>query len=162
MELLLKILTVLFWSAIKYIVGISFAIGFGFNQIEILLYTVLGGMMGVVVYLYLWEFILHTYYKYFPKKIKPIKFTKWKRRLVVFIRKYEVWGVALLTPIILTPPVGTILASTIETNKWRIKLIMFFSFCFWTLLILGLKLLYRIDFVKIMDHFESTMNELFF
>ncbi len=153
MELLLKILTVLFWSAIKYIVGISFAIGFGFNQIEILLYTVLGGMMGVVVYLYLWEFILHTYYKYFPKKIKPIKFTKWKRRLVVFIRKYEVWGVALLTPIILTPPVGTILASTIETNKWRIKLIMFFSFCFWTLLILGLKLLYRIDFVKIMDHF---------
>lgn len=162
MELLLKILTVLFWSAIKYIVGISFAIGFGFNQIEILLYTVLGGMMGVVVYLYLWEFILHTYYKYFPKKIKPIKFSKWKRRLVVFIRKYEVWGVALLTPIILTPPVGTILASTIETNKWRIKLIMFFSFCFWTLLILGLKLLYRIDFVKIMDHFESTMNELFF
>lgn len=162
MELLLKILTVLFWSAIKYIVGISFAIGFGFNQIEILLYTVLGGMMGVVVYLYLWEFILHTYYKYFPKKIKPIKFTKWKRRLVVFIRKYEVWGVALLTPIILTPPVGTILASAIETNKWRIKLIMFFSFCFWTLLILGLKLLYRIDFVKIMDHFESTMNELFF
>ncbi len=162
MELLLKILTVLFWSAIKYIVGISFAIGFGFNQIEILLYTVLGGMMGVVVYLYLWEFILHTYYKYFPKKIKPIKFTKWKRRLVVFIRKYEVWGVALLTPIILTPPVGTILASTIETNKWRIKLIMFFSFCFWTLLILGLKLLYRIDFVKIMDQFESKMNELFF
>ncbi len=162
MELLLKILTVLFWSAIKYIVGISFAIGFGFNQIEILLYTVLGGMMGVVVYLYLWEFILHTYYKYFPKKIKPIKFSKWKRRLVVFIRKYEVWGVALLTPIILTPPVGTILASAIETNKWRIKLIMFFSFCFWTLLILGLKLLYRIDFVKIMDHFESTMNELFF
>lgn len=162
MELLLKILTVLFWSALKYIVGISFAIGFGFNQIEILLYTVLGGMMGVVVYLYLWEFILHTYYKYFPKKIKPIKFSKWKRRLVVFIRKYEVWGVALLTPIILTPPVGTILASTIETNKWRIKLIMFFSFCFWTLLILGLKLLYRIDFVKIMDQFESKMNELFF
>ncbi len=162
MELLLKILTVLFWSALKYIVGISFAIGFGFNQIEILLYTVLGGMMGVVVYLYLWEFILHTYYKYFPKKIKPIKFTKWKRRLVVFIRKYEVWGVALLTPIILTPPVGTILASTIETNKWRIKLIMFFSFCFWTLLILGLKLLYKVDFVKIMDQFESKMNELFF
>lgn len=150
MELLLKIITVVLWSAVKYIVGISFAIGFGFNQIEILIYTVGGGMLGVVVYLYLWEFILSVYHRFFPKKDKPIKFSKNKRRLVKFIKKYEVWGIALLTPVILTPPIGTILASTIEHNKWRIKLIMFASFCFWTLLILGLKLLFKIDFEKVL------------
>ncbi|OYU94589.1 MAG: hypothetical protein CFE21_15030 [Bacteroidetes bacterium B1(2017)] len=150
MEVVLKIITVVLWSAVKYFIGIGFAIGFGFNQIEILIYTVGGGMLGVVVYLYLWEFILKIYHRFFPKKIKPIKFSKNKRRLVKFIKKYEVWGIALLTPVILTPPIGTILATTIEHNKWRIKLIMFASFCFWTLLILGLKLVFKIDFEKVL------------
>lgn len=149
MELILKILTVIFWSAVKYLIGISFAIGFGFNQIEILLFTVGGGMIGVVVYLYLWDFILKIYRKFVPHKNKPIKFSPFKRKLVVFIRRYEVWGIALLTPILFTPPIGTVLASTIEHNKWRIKLIMFASFSFWTLLILGLKLLFKIDIEKI-------------
>jgi hypothetical protein len=146
MEVLLKMLTVILWSAVKYIVGIGFAIGFGYNLIETLLLTVGGGMLGVVVYLYLWTFILGIYHRYFPKKVKPIKFSKNKRRLVTIIKKYEVWGIAFLTPMILTPPLGTILASTIEPNKWRIKLIMFISFCFWTLVILGAKLLFQYDF----------------
>jgi len=151
MEVLLKMLTVILWSAVKYIVGISFAIGFEFNPIEILALTVGGGMLGVVVYLYLWTFILRIYHHYFPKKIKPVKFSKSKRRLVTIIKKYEVWGIAFLTPMILTPPIGTILAATIEHNKWRIKLIMFTSFCFWTLLVLGVKLLFQYDFEKLLN-----------
>lgn len=149
-ELLLKILTVLFWSAVKFIVGVGVAIALGFNQIEILIICVSGGMLGVVVYLYLWEQLLKLYRRFRPKKHRPIKFSKFKRRLVIFIRKYEVWGIALLTPIILTPPIGTILAASIEHNKWRIKFIMFASFCTWTLIILGLKLLFRIDFEKLL------------
>lgn len=148
MEFIIKVLTVMFWSAIKYFVGVGVAIGFGFNQIEILITTVGGGMLGVVFYLYLYTFLLHAYRKRFPKKLKPVKFTKFKRRLVVFIKKYEVWGIAFLTPILLTPPVGTILAASIEHNKWRIKLIMFGSFCLWTLLILGFKLLFHYDVEK--------------
>lgn len=143
MELILKILTVVLWSAVKYIVGISFAIGFGFNPLHTLLLTVGGGMIGVVVYLYLWDLILRIIYRFRPKKNKPIKFTPLKRRLVKFIKKYEVWGIAFLTPII-TPPVGTILASSIEHNKWRIKLLMFLSFTFWTVIFLVFKILYNI------------------
>jgi hypothetical protein len=69
-----------------------------------------------------------------------------KRKLVRFIKKYEVWGIAFLTPIILTPPIGTVLASSIEHNKWRIKLLMFMSFTFWTLLVLALKFIFKLDF----------------
>jgi uncharacterized membrane protein len=146
MELILKILTVVLWSAVKYIVGISFAIGFGFNTLNTLLLTIGGGMLGVVVYLYLWDLILRIIYRFRPKKNKPIKFTPMKRKLVRFIKKYEVWGIAFLTPIILTPPIGTVLASSIEHNKWRIKLLMFMSFTFWTLLVLALKFIFKLDF----------------
>jgi hypothetical protein len=145
MEIILKMLTVMLWSAVKYIVGISFAIGFGFSPIEILILTIGGGMLGVLVYLYLWALILSIFYRFFPKKPKPIKFKFLTRKLVVFIRKYEVWGIAFLTPLLLTPPLGTILAASIEPNKWRIKMIMLLSFSFWTILILALKYLFKIE-----------------
>ncbi|MCE2740723.1 MAG: hypothetical protein LW669_04465 [Sphingobacteriales bacterium] len=145
MEVLLKMVTVILWSAVKYIVGISFAIGFGFNPIETIVLTIGGGMLGVLVYLYAWALLLSVFYRFFPKKPKPVKFKLLTRKLVLFIRKYEVWGIAFLTPLLLTPPLGTILAASIEPNKWRIKMIMFLSFSFWTILILALKYLFHIE-----------------
>jgi hypothetical protein len=110
-----------------------------------MLLTIGGGMLGVLVYLYLWTLILKIYYRFFPKKPKPIKFKLLTRKLVLFIRRYEVWGIAFLTPLLLTPPLGTILAASIEPNKWRIKLIMLLSFSFWTIIILALKYLFQIE-----------------
>lgn len=145
MEEIIKMASVMIWCAVKYIVGFGLAVGFGFNPIEIIFLTIGGGMLGVLVYLYLWAVILKIYYKFFPKKPKPIKFKFLTRKLVLFIRKYEVWGIAFLTPLLLTPPLGTILAASIEPNKWRIKVIMLISFSFWSLLLLGLKLIFNIN-----------------
>jgi hypothetical protein len=150
MEYFLKVLTVLLWSSFKFVVGVSTGILFGFNQFEILVISISGGMLGVVVYLYLWELILKIYHKFYPKKNKPIKFSKFKRKLVVFIRKYEVYGIAFLTPVLFSMPIGTILAASIEHNKWRIKLIMFGALCFWALVIIGIKLLFKVDPEKVL------------
>lgn len=150
MEYFLKVLTVLLWSGFKFVVGVSTAILLGFNQFEILLICVSGGMLGVIVYLYLWDLILKIYHKFYPKKVKPIKFSKFKRKLVIFIRKYEVYGIAFLTPVLFSMPIGTILAASIEHNKWRIKLIMFGALCFWALVIIGIKLLFKVDPEKVL------------
>ncbi|MFN4084117.1 MAG: hypothetical protein ACK4K9_10845 [Bacteroidia bacterium] len=144
-EYLIKVIIVLLWSAFKFVVGFSTAVVFGFNQLEIVIITVSGAMLGVTVYLYLWDLLLNIYHKFFPKKQKPVKFSKLKRKLVVIIRKYEVWGIAFLSPILLSMPVGTILASTIEHNKWRIKFIMFSAVCFWVVVLIGIKVLFKID-----------------
>ena len=150
MEAFLKILSVVLLCSFKFLFGIGLAFGSGFNQIEILIYCVGGGMLGVVFTLYARDAVLIIYHKYYPKKVKPIKITAFKRKLVKFIRKYEVWGIAIISPII-TVPVGTILAAAIEHDKWRIKFIMFCSLSFWTLAILGVKLLLKVDFLKILD-----------
>lgn len=148
MDYFLKIITVVLWSAFKFLVGFSTAVLFKFNQLEILLTTVGGGMLGVFIYLYLWDALYYLYRKAFPKKNKPVKFNKFKRKLVVFIRKYEVWGIALLTPIFLSMPIGTLLATSIEHNKWRIKFIMLASLCFWAVVLIGVKVLFKIDASK--------------
>ncbi len=152
MELFIKIISVVLLCSFKFLFGIGLAMGSGFNQIEILIFCVGGGMLGVIFTLYARDFTLKIYHKYFPRKPKPVKFSKFKRRLVTFIRKYEVWGIAIITPII-TVPVGTVLAAAIEHDKWRIKFIMLCSLCFWTLAILGVKLLLKVDFVRILESF---------
>lgn len=135
-ELLLKYIGVALTCAFKYIFGVSGAVIAGFNFAETMICTVGGGMLGVVVYLYLWDVIIMVYHKIRPPKPKQFKpIGKHRRRLLKIIIKYEMAGVAFLTPILLSVPIGTIIAASIEDNKWRIKLYMFISFSAYSILI---------------------------
>jgi hypothetical protein len=150
-ELILKYVAVILTSSVKYLFGVFAAIGANLNFIETLLCTVGGGMLGVVVYLYLWEGILFVYHKINPPKPKEFKpVGKHRRKLLKFIIKYEIVGIVILTPLLLSVPVGTILAAAFEENKWKIKRYMFFSFLGWTLLTYGL---YAMLGVKLTDLF---------
>jgi hypothetical protein len=143
-EWLVKICWVVVLSAIKFLGGFLLALGYGFNPLFTFFCTVGGGMLGVIFYLYLWQFILNLKNKFFPSKLKPFKFKKSSRLMVKIIRKYEVYGIALLSPII-SIPLGTILAAAIEENKWRIKIIMLGSFSLWVSVLIGLQILFGID-----------------
>ncbi|MBI1185169.1 hypothetical protein GC194_12915 [bacterium] len=126
-----NILIVMALSTTKYMAGVAVAIvnlGKGWGPLTFFLATVGGGMIGVVAYDLLLMEIL-----YFIKKkrgIDPTKFrvNKRMRRLVRFRNKFGLTGIALLTPIILQVPVGTILAGTIEQNSKKVFLYMFLSF----------------------------------
>ncbi len=141
---LIKICWVIILSAIKFLGGFLLALGYGFNPFFTFVCTVGGGMVGVVFYLYLWHFIVIIKNKYFPAQPKALKFKTSTRIMVKIIRKYEVYGIALLTPII-SIPLGTVLAAAIEKNKWRIKIIMFISFSIWVAVLIGLQKLFGID-----------------
>jgi hypothetical protein len=139
-EQLAKYIGVSLTSAVKYLFGVLGALTAGLNFVETLLCTMIGGMAGVFIYLYLWDLIMLVYRKFVPKKPKQggIKINNTKRWIVKIILKYELYGIALLTPLLLSVPIGTLLAATIEPNKWRVKRFMFFSFLGWTLLIYGI------------------------
>jgi hypothetical protein len=129
-----KIITVAFFSAFKFIVGFGLAVSYQFNFFEFFISIVGGGMLGTFLYLYVWQFISILYRKIVPKKPSTIKFSKRTRWVVKIIKKYELYGVAFLSPLILTLPIGCLIANQIETNKWRIKLFMFVSLSAWTVL----------------------------
>jgi predicted neutral ceramidase superfamily lipid hydrolase len=65
-------------------------------------------------------------------------FTKRNRRLVSIFRKYGLLGIAFLTPVILSIPIGTIVANSFEPNKRKIFLFMFISILFWSTLMVSL------------------------
>jgi hypothetical protein len=140
MEIWLKIVTVTLWSSFKFIVGVLTGMGLGLSFLELLISTLGGGVLGVLIYLYLWEWILKTWRKFYPKKLYTggIIINNRKRFLVKIIKRYEVYGIAFLTPILLSVPVGTLMAASIEHNKFRIVFYMFLSFSFWFALAYGL------------------------
>ena len=151
-EYILKVAVVILWSAFKYVFGFITALISGFGFIETLVYNVSGGMIGVIIYLYLWDFILHLKRKYFPPKpITGIKMSKMRRLLVKVIKRYELIGVVILTPIILTVPIGMILALSLEHNKWKIKRMMLFSFTGWTLVMYSFYSLFGVKLIRMFD-----------
>jgi hypothetical protein len=132
---IVEILIAMALSTTKYIAGIAVAVinmGNGGSVVTYFVSTIGGGMIGVVAYDLLLMEVL-----YFIKKkrgIDPTKFriNKKMRRLVNFRRKFGLAGVALLTPLLLQVPVGTILAGTIEQNSKKVFLYMFVSFAIYS------------------------------
>lgn len=87
--------------------------------------------------------------KYFPpKKIiaKRKVFSKSARRYVAIVRKYGLTGLALLTPTLLSIPIGTILARKFFPNRTKVFLYLSGSVILWAVAISALL------------HFPSLIN----
>jgi hypothetical protein len=78
-------------------------------------------------------------YEYIEKKVDPKKiFTKRNRNIVKLWKKYGLYGIAFLTPVILSIPIGTIIANSLVDNRKKIMLYMFVSLVFWSVFMLSM------------------------
>jgi hypothetical protein len=142
-----QIISVILVSTIKFIIGLAMSLAYNFPPITFYFTTVGGGMIGVFIYLYLWDFFLIIKNKVWepkPKKVQ-IKINKKIRNMVHFSRTWGIYGIALVTPTIISMPIGTLICRSIEKNKWHIKLVMFVSLSFWSLLIIALQYFFHLD-----------------
>ena len=74
------------------------------------------------------KFELREKHKHASKKI----FTKKNRRLVGLWNEYGLFGIAALTPVIISIPVGSVIATRYVHNKKKVFLYMFISILFWS------------------------------
>jgi hypothetical protein len=89
-----------------YVMNMSFA--------ETLLYSNIGGIVGALVSVYLSGFLLKMWETYWPDKLKFSRksrkiFTKSTRRLVKIKSTYGLFGIVMLSPVILSIPLGSFL-----------------------------------------------------
>ncbi len=70
-----------------------------------------------------------------PEQKNKKIFSARSRKFVRLWRKYGLIGVAFLTPVIISIPIGTILVNAFEDNKKKIFIYMFFSILFWSVLL---------------------------
>ncbi|HQW00534.1 MAG: hypothetical protein KBF92_09525 [Bacteroidia bacterium] len=171
MEAFLKILTLILISSVKFAFGPSFAYlneQYDFTWLETNIYAIMGGMMGVTIFMHvsdwlisMWDKVremifkrkrrrnsmfsppvadtpelLEIHYNYVESMVPEKKiFTPRTRKIVKIWRKYGLIGLAALTPIMLSIPVGTFFMTRLEKNKKKIIFYMFVSITSWSLLI---------------------------
>ena len=130
-EELLKYFLVYISSSIKFIFGPTIGIASGFNVFVTGTLTVMGMMTSVYVFSFFGDKIHALKLKIMGKKKRKL-FTKKSRRFVNIWNKYGVAGIAVLTPIILTPIGGTILVNAVGAKKEDIFKYMWLSCIFWS------------------------------
>ena len=179
MEEIVKAISVIFISSFKFIAGPPLAYSYEFNYIETIIYTVLGGMAGVIIIsyytpkmIYLWHWmsnlwkeivtpnkkpafsdpevdlevhpqVHYIYVPTHPEKQKII-FTRRNRRIVKIWRRWGLLGLALLTPVTISIPVGTFIATRLVPNRKKVFLYMFLSVLFWSVLLSSLFEIYQV------------------
>jgi hypothetical protein len=111
----MKELTVIFFCTFKFAATFPVAIYVAkMTPAETLLYTNTGGILGTFVFMYLSGFLIRMWNKYWPqslrrKKKKKKVFTARNRRLVRIKMKYGLWGIVILSPVLLSIPLGSFL-----------------------------------------------------
>jgi hypothetical protein len=129
------------WSATKFLIGVAHStVIFNMGFLPSVLLTVGGGMIGVFIFAFFDKKVRWWYHHWRgdDKTIKKIKFTKNKRRMVKFRDRFGLAGIAFLTPVLFSVPIGTFMALRFTHNMYKISLYMFLSFLFFSLFFCGL------------------------
>lgn len=111
------ILTILS-SSVKFAMTFPLVImQFEFSFVETILWTNVGGIIGIYFFAFLSDKVIAWWNRTFRKKRMELKsrgekkkiFTKKNRRIVRIKQRYGLFGIALSTPFLLSIPVGTFL-----------------------------------------------------
>jgi uncharacterized membrane protein len=145
-----EIISVFLLSTVKFVFGaVPMALGLGFSFFEAVTVTSLGGITGVTIFVLMSEKIVARLKKRKMEKqhehpeTRKKKFTK-KNKIIVWVKmRFGLIGIAFLTPLLLSIPIGCFLAVRYFKNKHRILVFMFLSILFWSVSVSSFKLLYN-------------------
>jgi hypothetical protein len=117
-------------STVKFALGAS-AVVTGNMGISGSICNVLGGITGIIIFTYLGSHIRVWLIRRFPKQLGR-KFSRSSRMLVKVRQHSGLMGIAFLTPIFLSIPVGVLIALDLTTHKTKIVSSMVVSCIFWS------------------------------
>ena len=148
LELVEKIFTVVALSMVKFFFAPFLGSKLGLHYLNTFLACVLGMNLSVILFSFFGDriklFILTTFYRN-----KKKKFTPGNRRLVTIWNKYGMLGIAVLTPPLLTPPIGTLVASGFGEPRKTIVLYMLISSIVWGIVVVYIAyVLKEVPFLK--------------
>ena len=131
-EEILKAIPVFLSTMIKFIFGPLGGYAARLNLLTTIIATIAGMMTAVIAFTYFGNFLREKVLRNFFRKQK--KFSPNKRRLASIFKKYRLGGIAFLTPILLTPIGGTLIAVSFGSAKEKIILYMFISGVAWAII----------------------------
>ncbi len=134
---LIGILSVIATAAVKLLASTIVSVGLGFGFWETFLFSSVGGCLGVLVFYRLSDWFIHRALlrrrrltgpdEHGNARIAPKVFTRRNRWLIRLKHSSGLRGLAALTPLVLTIPVGSIIAARFFRHDRRTLPVLFSS-----------------------------------
>jgi hypothetical protein len=161
-----RIIEVLILSGVKFLLAPPLSFKLGFSYPKTILITTIGGLLGVIFFYFLSDMIMRLFRREWPKikyyfskkglelepavvkipkkKSQPKKKFSRKNKLIVLTRKkYGLWGIAALTPLLLSIPLGTFLAIKYYRNKKNVFLSLALSVVCWSVIMSSIYAIFK-------------------
>ena len=153
MSELLKILSVFLACTVAFgKVGMPMAmIVLNYNFFKIIIVANLGAITGNILFTNLSAAILKWIHNYRVKKGKIHQrkiFTKFNRRVIRIKQRFGLAGIAFITPVLLSTPVGAFLAERFFKDKKKINLYLCISSLLWSIILYFIILWFHDSFAK--------------
>lgn len=155
---LLKQLSIIFLSAVKFLIAAPVSYVFGFSYLHTLINTMTGGLLGVLFFFFLSRILIRIYMTHSPGVIRKIEkitgvnfgttrshkvsFTKRKRMIIKIRNRFGYAGIVILTPILLSIPIGTFLATKYYSKKPNLLAMLSLSVVVWSLVLTSITALF--------------------
>lgn len=102
--------------------------------LESFIATFSGGVLGIIFFTFLIDGIVDLVSRFMPPRKKKKVFTT-KKRLIARVRmSFGLTGIAALTPLFFSSPLGAFIALRFYDDKWKIIRYMIVSFAVWSLI----------------------------
>jgi membrane protein DedA with SNARE-associated domain len=131
-QMILKVATVYLSSMLKFVFGPLGGYAAGFSLFVTIIITIAGMMTVVFVFTFFGNWIRENIILRFFKKKK--RFSPNNRKFVTIWKRYGLIGVAALTPVLLTPIGGSLLAVSSGSPREKILLYMLISASVWSVI----------------------------
>ena len=147
-----KYIAVIGSSMLKFILGPLTGTSLGLTMLETFFLTVTGMMITVIIFSYLGTEVRNRIFARFIKKDKKL-FTPRNRKIVAIWRKYGMNGIAFLTPLLFSPPIGTAIAISMGEKKHKIIFSMLLWAVVWGMIFSSIIHLFGLQFVEHLLYF---------
>lgn len=130
-------LTFLVLAVLKFLYTPGVMLASGYSVINAVIVCSLGGTLGAVLFFTAGRVIFGWYEKIFPPKKHKKTFTKGKRRIILFKKRFGIVGLAVIVPLISIPvsaviaakyyknPLHVFLAYGVVLSAWSVVLTLF-------------------------------------
>ena len=132
----IQFISVLLLGGTKFFLAIPLAVQYNFSFWETFIFSCIGGIVGVIIFAKFRKVVLKIYYRFYPYNYSVKKKKNFRKIIAVrAVRKYGLFGIAFLTPIIFSIPIGTFIALHFFPNKKKTLPILFASVLVWSFLL---------------------------
>ena len=116
---LYQVVMIMLMSSVKFLLAIPFAAyQYEFSFWQTFFFSCIGGVSGIIIFAKFSYWIIEQYNTWMSSKQKANSKKGLKRVLAIKkVRKYGLFGIAFLTPIFFSIPIGTFIALRFFPNK---------------------------------------------